>query len=162
MLRAGGLEKVAKSTSRRQFLQASASAALLAGMAPAVIPSRAKAQQKTLRILQWKHFVPSYDAWFNDVYVKEWGEQNDTQVIVDNVGLGDIGARAAAEAEARQGHDLVMLLAAPALYEDQVLDHRSTRCASAGVGSWEPSASSANWERCVVVSSSLPGERRRA
>jgi multiple sugar transport system substrate-binding protein len=93
-------------------------------MAPVVIPRRARAQQKTLRILQWKHFVPSYDAWFNDTYVKEWGEQNDTRVIVDNVGLGDIGARAAAEAEAQQGHDLVMLLAPPAAYEDQVIDHR--------------------------------------
>jgi hypothetical protein len=123
MLRGGGLAKVAKSTSRRQFLQGSASAALVAGMAPAVIPSRARAQQKTLKILQWKHFVPSYDAWFDDNYVKEWGERIATRVIY-NVGLGGIGARAAAETEARQGHDLVMLLAAPALYEDQLIDHR--------------------------------------
>ena len=93
-------------------------------MAPAIIPSRARAQQKTLRILQWKHFVPSYDAWFNDIYVKEWGEQNDTQVIVDNVGLGDITNHAAAEAEPQQGHDLVILLEPPAIHEDQVIDHR--------------------------------------
>jgi multiple sugar transport system substrate-binding protein len=111
--------------SRRRLLKAGGSAALAAGVAPnIIIPGRAKAQQKTLKILQWKHFVPSYDAWFNDTYVKEWGKRNDTQVIVDNVGLGDIGARAAAEAETQQGHDLVMLLAAPALYEDQVIDHR--------------------------------------
>jgi multiple sugar transport system substrate-binding protein len=118
-----GKEKSA--LSRRRLLKAGGAAALVAGAAPSVIiPRRARAQQKTLKILQWKHFVPSYDEWFNETYVKEWGEQNDTKVIVDNVGLGDIGARAAAEAEARQGHDLVMLLEPPAVHEDQVIDHR--------------------------------------
>ena len=24
------------------------------------------------------------DEWFNETYVKEWGEKNDTEVIVDN------------------------------------------------------------------------------
>ena len=110
--------------SRRRLLGAGASAALLAGVAPAIIPSRARAQSKTLKIMQWKHFVPSYDTWFNDTFVKEWGAKNDTQVIVDNVGLGDINGRAAAEAEAQDGHDLVVLLAPPAVYEDQVIDHR--------------------------------------
>ena len=28
---------------------------------------------KTLRILQWSHFVPGYDRWFDEVYTKEWG-----------------------------------------------------------------------------------------
>jgi multiple sugar transport system substrate-binding protein len=111
--------------SRRRMLKAGGAAALLAGGAPSIIiPGRARAQQKTLKILQWKHFVPSYDEWFNKTYVKEWGETNGTQVIVDNVGLGDITARAAAEAAAQEGHDLVMLLEPPAVHEDQVIDHR--------------------------------------
>ena len=70
-----------------------------------IIPGRARAQQKTLKILQWKHFVPSYDEWFNETYVKEWGEKNDTKVIVDYVGLADIGRLAKTEIEARRGHD---------------------------------------------------------
>ena len=93
-------------------------------MAPAVIPSRARAQQKTLKILQWKHFVPSYDAWFNETYVKEWGEQNDTHVIVDNVGFGDITRLAKSEVETQRGHDLVLFITPPAEYEDRVIDHR--------------------------------------
>jgi multiple sugar transport system substrate-binding protein len=93
-------------------------------VAPSIIPGRARAQQRTLKILQWKHFVPSYDEWFNKKYVKEWGEANDTEVIVDNVGLGDITKHVAAEAEAQEGHDLVMLLEPPAIHEDQVIDHR--------------------------------------
>jgi multiple sugar transport system substrate-binding protein len=110
--------------SRRGLLKNAGSAALAAGVAPNIIPGRARAQQKTLKILQWKHFVPSYDEWFNGTYVKEWGEQNDTQVIVDNIGLGDITKHVAAEAEAQNGHDLVMLLEPPAIHEDRVIDHR--------------------------------------
>lgn len=109
--------------SRRHLLQAGGCAALLSG-APAIVSRRAQAQQKTLRIMQWKHFVPRYDTWFNETFVKQWGEQNDTEVIVDNVGLGDISGRAAAEAGAQRGHDLVMLTAPPATHEDQVIDHR--------------------------------------
>ena len=109
--------------SRRRLLKAGGSAALAAGLAPN-IPGPAKAQQKTLKILQWKHFVPSYDEWFNKTYVKKWGEQNDTQVIVDNVGFADIGRLAKAEGEAQRGHDLVLFIAPPAEYEDRVIDHR--------------------------------------
>jgi multiple sugar transport system substrate-binding protein len=67
--------------------------------------------------------VPGYDTWFNETYVKGWGNANGTEVIVDNVGLGDIDGLAAAEVAAQHGHDLVMLLAPPAGYEDQVIDH---------------------------------------
>ncbi len=112
------------SISRRHLLKAGGSAALLAGVAPAIIPSRARAQPKTLKIMQWKHFVPSYDTWFDGTFIKEWGRQNDTEVIVDHVGLGDIPNLAAAEAAAQRGHDLVMLVTPPAVYEDQVIDHR--------------------------------------
>ena len=33
-----------------------------------------------LKILQWAHFVPSYDQWLDNTYVKQWGEQNDVEV----------------------------------------------------------------------------------
>jgi multiple sugar transport system substrate-binding protein len=110
--------------SRRRLLEAGGAAALLVGAAPSIIVSgRARAQQKTLKILQWKHFVPSYDEWFNGTYVKEWGEQNDTEVIVGNVGFADITRLVKAEAEAQRGHDLVLFITPPAEYEDQVIDH---------------------------------------
>ena len=68
--------------------------------------------------------MPGYDAWFNETFVKEWGRANDTEVTVDNVGLGEINRKAAAEAEAQQGHDIVLFLSPPAAFEDQVIDHR--------------------------------------
>lgn len=110
---------------RRTFIKTAGSAALAAGVGSnIIIPGRAKAQQKTLKILQWNHFVPGYDKWFNNEYVKEWGEKNDTNVIVDNIGVAAINSRAAAEVSAQQGHDLFMFLWPPPVHEDQVIDHR--------------------------------------
>lgn len=109
---------------RRRTIKTGASALLVVGAAPAILPSRARAQRKTLKILQWKHFVPGYDRWFNEIYAPSWGEANDTEVIVDNVGLGDIGALVAAEAAEGRGHDLVMVLAPPATYAERAVDHR--------------------------------------
>ena len=77
----------------------------------------------TLRIIQWSHFVPAYDKWFDDIYVKRWGEANDTDVVVDHINQADIPARAAAEVAAQSGHDLFFFLSPPAAYEDQVVDH---------------------------------------
>jgi multiple sugar transport system substrate-binding protein len=78
----------------------------------------------TLRILQWSHFVPPYDVWFDNEYIKEWGQKNDTEVKVDHIDLAQIPGRAAAEVAARSGHDIVQFLAPPAAFEDQVIDHK--------------------------------------
>lgn len=110
--------------SRRHLMKAGSAAAIAAGVAPSIVSGRARAQQKTLKILQWKHFVPSYDEWFNGAYVKEWGEANDTKVIVDNIGLGEIDGRARAESEGQHGHDLVLFLTPAGMHEDHVIDHR--------------------------------------
>ncbi|HLN93412.1 MAG TPA: carbohydrate ABC transporter substrate-binding protein, partial [Thermoanaerobaculia bacterium] len=105
---------------RRQFGKLTAAGALVVGGPAFLFPDRAKAAGKTLKIIQWSHFVPGYDKWFDGVYTKEWGAKNDTEVIVDHVAIGEINARAAAEAAAKKGHDLFMFLSPPAAYEKQV------------------------------------------
>jgi multiple sugar transport system substrate-binding protein len=113
--------------SRRRFLKA-AGTALAAGTVPVLSCSRADKTaspgKKTLRILQWSHFVPGYDAWFDGVYTKQWGAKNGTEVIVDHMSTTEINARGAAEAAARKGHDLFLFISPPAAYENQVIDHR--------------------------------------
>jgi multiple sugar transport system substrate-binding protein len=110
---------------RRQLLHMAGSAALAAGVgASIIIPGRTNAQQKTLKILHWKHFVPGYETWFNETYVKEWGEKNNTRVIVENVSQGDIPHLAAAESKAQHGHDLFAYIYPMPAYEDEVIDHR--------------------------------------
>ncbi|MFQ5755058.1 MAG: ABC transporter substrate-binding protein [Acidiferrobacterales bacterium] len=112
-------------SSRRKFIKVAGIGALAAGLGPSIIiPRRARAARKTLKILQWNHFVPGYDKWFNNTYIKEWGQKNDTEVIVDNVGIATLNSRAAAEVSAQKGHDLFMFLWPPPVYEDQVIDHR--------------------------------------
>jgi multiple sugar transport system substrate-binding protein len=89
-----------------------------------LLPRKGRAAKKTLKILQWNHFVPGYDKWFNNQYIKEWGEKNDTDVIVDNVGIPAINTTAAAEVSAKKGHDLFLFLWPKPVYEDEVIDHR--------------------------------------
>ncbi|CAM5211744.1 hypothetical protein CDEF62S_05049 [Castellaniella defragrans] len=57
---------------RRRVLKAGGLAGLAAIGAP-LFPLNAFAADKTLKILQWSHFVPSYDKWF-DGFAKAWGE----------------------------------------------------------------------------------------
>src|SRR5436190_9829615 len=105
--------------SRRDVVKTFVGAAAAAGPFFHVNPARAA---KTLKILQWSHFVPGYDKWFNNTYIKEWGLKNDTEVIVDNININLIPTRAAAEVSAQKGHDLVLFLAPPSVYEDRVVD----------------------------------------
>jgi multiple sugar transport system substrate-binding protein len=113
-----------RTMSRRRFIQTTGAAALGAGLAAAGLSPRAvRAQPKTLKIIQWSHFVPGYDKWFDGVFCKQWGEKHGTQVIVDHISIGEINARAAAEVAAQKGHDLFMFLSPPAAYEKQVIDH---------------------------------------
>jgi multiple sugar transport system substrate-binding protein len=120
-----GLTKNKKTpASRRRFIRAVGAAGLAAGIGPFIVTSRARAAKRTLKILQWSHFVPAYDTWFDNTYTKQWGEKNDTEVIVDHVGIPAINSRAAAEVSAQKGHDLFMFLWPAPSYEEQVIDHR--------------------------------------
>src|SRR5712692_10012630 len=111
--------------SRRKFVKLSSGTVAAAGLTSAFLfPGRALAQQKTLKIVQWSHFVPGYDKWFDNTYTKAWGEKNNTNVVVDHIAIGEINARAAAEVAAKKGHDLFMFLSPPAAYEKQVIDHK--------------------------------------
>ncbi len=74
-----------------------------------------------LRILQWSHFVPRHDRWF-DPFAADWGRQVGVNVSVDHINLADIPARASAEISAREGHDLIEFLSPPAAFEPSVLD----------------------------------------
>ena len=110
---------------RRDFIRWTGSGALALGAASGpffLFPERAAAQQKTLKILQWSHFVPAYDTWFDGTFCKQWGQKNNTNVIIDHINLVDLSAKAASEASAQKGHDLFMLLSPPAAYEKQTID----------------------------------------
>jgi multiple sugar transport system substrate-binding protein len=110
-----------KMTSRREFLKLGATTAAFGPFF--LFPDRARAQQKTLKIARWAHFLPEYDEWFDGVYAREWGRRHDTRVEVDNIAVDQINARAAAEVAAGKGHDLFMFPWPPAEYQQHVIDH---------------------------------------
>ena len=115
--------KDGRKLSRRDFIKVTGAGTLAASVGPYFLfPERAQGQQKTLKIMQWSHFVPAFDTWFNGTFTKQWGQKNNTNVIVDNINLVDLPARAAAEVSAKKGHDLFMFLSPPAAYEQQVVD----------------------------------------
>lgn len=124
-----------KKLSRRDFVKG-AGVALAAGAIPAAACRRedpgapsggkqAAPARRTLKILQWSHFIPAFDKWFDGVYTKQWGERNSTNVTVDHMASTEVAARGAAEVAARKGHDLFLFLSPPAAYEAQVIDHRA-------------------------------------
>jgi multiple sugar transport system substrate-binding protein len=123
---------------RRQFLRLAAAGAVCAALPGAACGSGSgrKAEpagtkvsgpgggERTLRIAQVGHFVPEYDTWFDHEYTSAWGDRNNVEVVVDHIQVGELTARAAAEVNARRGHDLFAFFTPPAAFEDDVLDLR--------------------------------------
>src|SRR3954447_12866270 len=92
---------------RRRFLQQTSLTLAAASASSLSKPfiSKARADTKSLSIVQWSHFVPEYDKWF-DQFARDWGQKNHIEVTVDHIPVANVAARAAAEASAQSGHDL--------------------------------------------------------
>lgn len=74
-----------------------------------------------LRILQWSHFVPNYDSWF-DQFAAEWGEANSVDVTVDHVNIAELNPSLSAAIDAGEGPVLVELPLAAANFIEGVHD----------------------------------------
>ncbi|TML84861.1 MAG: extracellular solute-binding protein [Actinobacteria bacterium] len=120
-----------KGLSRRELLKRAGVGAAAVGVGGGAAPYafagphryRHKQLKGDLSIIQWIHFVPDYDTWFDKTWVTQWGQKNDVQVTVDHIANTQLPARAAAEVAAQSGHDIFGFLAPPAAYEDQVINH---------------------------------------
>jgi len=110
---------------RREFLKIAGVGVAAASLGPFIFTEKTAAQPVRLRVLQWRHFVPPYDDWFDKVFAPRWGAKNGVQVVVEHVGVADLPAILAAEASrvargADPGHDLIQLLSPPAAVEPLV------------------------------------------
>ena len=74
-----------------------------------------------LRIMQWAHFVPAYDQWLDNTYVKRWGEANDVEVKVDHINNALLYSTGASQVAAQSGHDLFWFISPPSTFQKQVL-----------------------------------------
>jgi len=109
---------------RRRFIKTALTGAALAGTGGLIFPRYGAAKPKTLKITQWLHYIPRYDKWFNQSYIKEWGEKNDTEVIVDNLSIAALNARADAVALAKRGNDIFLFMWPRPDMEQYVIDHK--------------------------------------
>jgi multiple sugar transport system substrate-binding protein len=125
---------------RREFLRlaAGAAATAVAGGAagcsgsgstksPKAAPGtsgKGPSSDRTLRIVQFSHFIPAYDRWFDNEYIVRWGEEHDVSVVVDRVPFGEVVTRADTEVSAQGPHDIFGFVDAPSVYEDHAIDHR--------------------------------------
>ncbi len=74
-----------------------------------------------LSILTWLHFVPAYDTWLDNTYVKRWGEANDVEVKVDHINNALLYGRGAGEVAAQSGHDLIWFISPPSTFQKQAI-----------------------------------------
>src|ERR1700704_2793287 len=95
---------------RRKFLTVAGAGVAASSLMTMLDARQAPAQIKgtTLRILQWSHFIPAYDTWFDSKLTKEWGDQNGVKIRVDHIPHLELPARMAAEYAAGAGHDIIM------------------------------------------------------
>ena len=122
-----------KKVTRRDFVKTGSLLALGATAFPTILTSCATfggasaspspKGPRSLKILQWSHFVPDYDKWF-DPWVQEWGQKNNVTVSVDHINYADIPTRTAAEMNAGSGHDLILWIVPPSQYEQSTVDMR--------------------------------------
>src|SRR5258708_17015286 len=109
--------------SRRDFLKLTGGALAVAAAARPTFQVFSQPNQQlsgNLSILQWSHFVPQHDKWF-DPFAKAWGKEIGVNVTVDHINLADIPARVTAEINAGQGHDLIEFLYPPSAFEPSLL-----------------------------------------
>ena len=83
-------------------------ALLVAGSAPIAL-----AQE--LSLLQWSHFVPRYDKWF-DAYAEDWGKANGIAVRVDHVNVAELPAALTAAIEAGEGPSIIEMAFPPTAF----------------------------------------------
>ncbi|MGA9532777.1 MAG: extracellular solute-binding protein, partial [Anaerolineales bacterium] len=74
-----------------------------------------------LHIVQWSHFVPQYDIWF-DPFAQAWGDANGVDVTVDHVGIPDLGPTLSSAIDAGEGPSMVEFLFSPSAFVEGLHD----------------------------------------
>ncbi len=128
---------------RRDFLKLSLAAGAAVAAPTIFVRHASEAQEKVLKIVHWKHFVPDYDKYF-DVFAKSFGEAHKVKVEVDYVATPDLPTAIAADISRGGGHDIFHLNGTGGWLYDQILvdvTGVSNRLAKE-FGGWIPEASS--------------------
>ena len=99
---------------------------LLIVFAYSVLPGKAQnafPDGTSLKLLQWHHFVPRYDEWF-DAWAQEWGKENNVTVTVDHVNLAEMPSSLATGIGAGAGYSIYEMPIPSATFVDGLRDLR--------------------------------------
>jgi len=78
------------------------------------------ADQKTeVSILQWNHFVPQYDKWF-DPFAIDWGKSAGVDVTVEHIALTELSGRLNEAIDAGEGPTLIELIIGASSFTENV------------------------------------------
>lgn len=91
--------------------------------APTTAPTApAVTRGTTLNMLQWSHFAPPGDEYF-DKWAADWGKKNGIEVKVEHINANDIAARLASHVQAKSGPDIIQYMYTwPAIYSESLVD----------------------------------------
>lgn len=111
---------------RRRFIQTGASVAVGAAVTGCKESenddsSAMEDEKPTLRITMWKHFVPSYDQWIDQI-AAQWGEDNDVDVQIEHVELDQVNPLLNDAIAAGEGPDIFEAHFPTAYLEGTVVD----------------------------------------
>lgn len=96
---------------------------LFASSAVAVLAQDRFPDGTSLRLLQWHHFVPRYDEWF-DSWARDWGQVNNVAVTVDHVNLAELPSSLASGIGAGSGYSIYEMPLPSATFVDGLRDLR--------------------------------------
>jgi len=85
------------------------------------VPTEKFPEGTKLHIVQWSHFVPQYDKWF-DPFAQAWGEANGVEVTVDHVSITDLSPTLAAAIDAGEGMSMIEMPLAGSLFVEGLQD----------------------------------------
>src|SRR5947209_9163660 len=112
---------MARRLTRRTLLKAGLTAGA-AVAAPTILVRKASAQtENTLKIIQWKHFVPDYDKKYFTNFTQQFGEKHKCKVEVDYVATADLNGAEQADIARGGGHDILHLNGVGAWFFEQAL-----------------------------------------
>src|SRR6266516_781522 len=77
--------KEGRRLSRRDLLKKAGAGAMAPFSFAGAIRFKGRWLKGDLSIIQWVHFVPAYDEWFDKTWVTQWGQKNDVQVNVEHI-----------------------------------------------------------------------------
>jgi multiple sugar transport system substrate-binding protein len=80
-------------------------------------PTATSQDSVEISILQWSHFVPRYDEWF-DGWAVGWGEENGVDVTVDHINIAELNANLAASIDAGDGPTILEMAFPPSAFID--------------------------------------------